>query len=56
MSKPSSWDERDYELASKIKCLPSYGLLPHDDRLISKDAVLRLLVDEAERRDREEKS
>jgi hypothetical protein len=49
MSKPG-WDERDYRLWSKIQCLPSYGLLPHGDRMISRTAVVLLLEEAAKAR------
>lgn len=47
MSRPPKWDERDYRLASDIRVLPSYGLLPNDDRMISMNAVLLLLEEHA---------
>lgn len=50
MKMPAAWDKRDYQLWSDIKCLPSFGMLGNDDRMISRDEVCKLLVAHAERR------
>lgn len=49
-NKLPKWDVRDYRLASDIRVLPSYGLLPNDDRMISMNAVLLLLEEHAAER------
>ena len=50
MRVPIGWDERDYKLSSDIRSLPSYGLLQGDDHMVSMQAVLKLLIEHAERR------
>jgi hypothetical protein len=54
MSKPNGWDERDHRLMAEIHCLPSYGLLAHGDRLISRESVNQIIRNFAEQRFRDE--
>lgn len=46
------WDERDYELWSKIRQLPSYGLIAEnaDNPAISRREVIKLLENAARER------
>ena len=48
----NGWDERDYELWSKIQSLPSYGLVAGraDNPMISRKEAVRLLEQAAEKR------
>ena len=46
----NGWDERDYLLWSDIRSLPSYGLLQNDDRMVSMNAICKLLEMHAEKR------
>ncbi len=46
----NGWDERDYKLWSKVRCLPSYGLIAPNDRMISQKAVEELLRVQAKER------
>ena len=46
------WDERDYELWSAIRGLPSYGLIRNDidNPMISRKEVIKLIESAAENR------
>jgi hypothetical protein len=55
--QPNGWDNRDYLLWSEISQLPSYQLIEGGrDQLVSRNSVIRLLEQAAEKRYKNERA
>lgn len=48
--KEGRLDERDRKLIAQLHCLPSYGLLPHGDHMVSFDSIIAILTNFARQR------